>query len=40
MMCQNLSYLILSYLVFVCVMANAFVSKFIVIQKLGTPKNL
>ena len=35
MMCQNLSYLI-----FVCVMANAFVTKFIVIQKLRTPKNL
>ena len=34
MMCQNLSYLILSYFVFVCVMVNAFVIKFIVIRKL------
>ena len=32
MMCQNLSYPIL--FVFVCVMVNAFVIKFIVIQKL------
>ena len=33
---QNLSYLILS----LCVMANAFVTKFIVTQKLRTPKSL
>ena len=40
MMCQNLSSLLFSYLVFVYVMANVFVTKLIVIRKLRTPKNL